>query len=189
MVENNFLFLTNNVDRVQALTEQFAKDNNLEMFSFAMNKESIDAIHRIYTEFNNACIFISGLNKSNVADSLLKILEICDIDKSGNAIFATGKEDISDALKSRFTLRTIRDKSYKEEIEQFIKGKTKLDKSVISDVSFYRQLATYTVNHYSDDTMYNLMLIADICNNFMLSTNNLNYTHEYMKLCSRYSRG
>ena len=75
MIENNFLFLTNNVDRVQALTEQFAKDNNLEMFSFAMNKESIDAIHRIYTEFNNACIFISGLNKSNVADSLLKILE------------------------------------------------------------------------------------------------------------------
>ena len=186
MIENNFLFITNNVDRVQALTEQFAKDNNLEMFSFAMNKESIDAIHRIYTEFNNACIFISGLNKSNVADSLLKILEN---NKKNIYIFATGKEDISDALKSRFTLRAIRDKSYKEEIEQFIKGKTKLDKSVISDVSFYKQLATYTVNHYKDDTMYNLMLIADICNNFMLSTNNLNYTYEYMKLCSRYSRG
>ena len=170
MIENNFLFLTNNVDRVQALTEQFAKDNNLEMFSFAMNKESIDAIHRIYTEFNNACIFISGLNKSNVADSLLKILE----NNTKNIyIFATGREDISDALKSRFTLRTIRDKSYKEEIEQFIKGKTKLDKSVISDVSFYRQLATYTVNHYSDDTMYNLMLITSACKTPSFSYGNI----------------
>lgn len=186
MIENNYLFLTNNVDRVKSLTERFARDYNLEMFSFTMNKDSIDSIHKIYTEYNNACIFIEGLNKSKVADSLLKILE----NNTKNVyIYATGKDDMSDALKSRFTIKYIKDKSYKTEIEQFIKGDTKIDKDVISDISFYKQLATYTVNHYNMYTMDNLMVIADICNNFLLSTNNLNFNYEYSKLCRQYMRG
>lgn len=175
---SNYLFITNNDEAVEALTKQYAEENNLEFFSYQNNREDMDAIHELFIQNDNLCIFIQGLNKSSVSDTLLKLLE----ENSKNIhVFATAKDDIKDALKARFTVRFMRDKSYINEINDFLADK-KVSKDVYSDVCFYKQLANYFANNYDDNTLYNLKILHSIIEDCNLATNTLNYDYQFDRL-------
>ena len=174
----NYLFLTNDIEKVEALTKQYADDNCLEFYSFNNNSEDMNKVQELFKVADNLCIFIQNLNKSPVSDVLLKILE----ENSKNIhVFATGKDDVKEALKARFTIKYIKGKSYIKYINDFLAEK-KIPKEVYSDVYFYKELATYFVNNYDKYTIDNLKLLHNIINDFTLATTNLNYEYEYNRL-------
>ena len=71
----NYLFITNNNEAVEALTKQYAEDNNLEFYSFNNNREDMNTVQELFKNADNLCLFIANLNKSSVSDVLLKLLE------------------------------------------------------------------------------------------------------------------
>lgn len=175
---SNYLFITNNNEAVEALTKQYAEDNNLEFYSFYNNSEDMQKVQELFRNADNLCLFIQNLNKANTSDVLLKILE----ENSKNIhVFATGKDDVKEALKARFTIKYIKGKSYIKYINDFLADKT-IPKEVYSDVYFYKELATYFVNNYDKHTIDNLKLLHSIINDFILATTNLNYEYEYERL-------
>lgn len=174
----NWLFFTNDTDKVETLTKQYAYDNDLEFHSYKATREDMDAIHYLFTYENNICIFIEKLSKAPVCDILLKLLEE---NKKNIHVFATAKEDIKEALKARFIIQHMKDISYIDSINSFLANK-KVDKEVYSDVSFYKQLATYLVNNYDKYTVYNLKIVHSIINDFMLATTNINYDYQFSRL-------
>lgn len=173
----NYLFFTNNHDRVEALTKQYAKDNNLEFVSIEANK---DGFNQLYTIDHEMCIFIKNLNNSPTCDVLLKLLEE---NRNNLHVFATARDNISEALKARFTIKTMQDISYASEIESFMQGKS-VSKEVYSDVYFYKQLAFYLVKHYNAKTIDNLILLHTIIDDYNLSSTNFNWSYQYRRLCN-----
>ena len=69
----NYLFITNNNEAVEALTKQYAEDNNLEFYSFNNNREDMNIVQELFKNADNLCLFIANLNKSPVSDVLLKL--------------------------------------------------------------------------------------------------------------------
>ena len=178
MIIVNYLFITNNNEAVEALTKQYAEDNNLEFYSFNNNREDMNIVQELFKNADNLCIFIANLNKSPVSDVLLKLLE----ENNKNIhVYATAKQDIKEALKARFTIKHIKGKSYIKYINDFLADKN-IPKEVYSDVYFYMELATYFVNNYDKYTIDNLKLLHSIINDFTLATTNLNYEYEYERL-------
>ena len=171
----NYLFFTNNNDRVETLTKQYAIDNNMDFISLSATREDFNQLLTLEDEI---CVFIKNLNKSPVCDVLLKLLEE---NKNNLHVFATAKDDISEALKARFIIKTMKNISYASEIESFMRGGD-VSKDVYSDVYFYKELATYTVNHYNNNTIHNLTLLHSIIYDFNLSTTNLSYDYQYKRL-------
>ena len=148
------------------------------MFAESEIREDMDKLHELCINSDNLCIFIQGLNKSPVSDVLLKLLE----ENSKNIhVFATAKDDIKDALKARFTVKTIKGKSYIKEVEEYLAG-NKVAKEVYSDVYFYKEFATYLVNHFNRYTIINLKLLHSIIEDFTLATSTLNYDYEFNRL-------
>lgn len=178
----NYLYLTNDNDAVYNIARDYADEHFLELFVLDFtDKTCIDSIKSVLRDSQEVCFLLYNIKKSSRADSLLKLLE------SNVTFFATTNDSISDALKSRFVVSYIEDAIYNSEILSFLVGKS-IEKTTYSDAAFYKALARYCASHYNDSTYGNLLLIADILNNFQLSTTNLNYSYEYKRLCEGFKR-
>lgn len=172
----NNLYVTTNIDYVKTLSKDYAQRNNLEWFGFKNNREDMNTIIDIYNNNDNCVIFLEGLNKSNVSNALLKVLEE---NKRNIHIYATCSSfDMSTACKARFTV------IYTEDTfsfgEKFFKTK-KATKEEYTNLFFYIDIANYVVDN-KINLQENLSLINEIIKDIRLTTNNTPWDYYYHKL-------
>lgn len=139
----NYLYITDDNDKILNKAKQYAYENNLSFYSFSADKESITNVLYLYKTSDNLVIFLTGLNKSPVFDALLKKLEET---KKNIVMFATTNTyDIKDALQARFVVVYYDNKDIEKEVKEFIKT-GKASKEIYSSISFYICLGKYTTD-------------------------------------------
>ena len=161
------LYKTNNIDLVRKLSYKEDK----EYFELYFNRENVDKAINLMNELDDFVIVLIGINKSNVADSLLIALE--NLDKG--TFIGTTEDIIKPALLSRFdVIKELQSVDYSEIINNFL-NKQHIQRDIHS-IYFFKELAKYTTNRD------NLWLISDICTDILSCTNNIFWDYYLDKL-------
>lgn len=170
----NILYLTTNIELAKSKAKEFAEENELEWYEFQNNKENMKNIISLYENNDDCVIFLEGITKSNISNSLLKILE--EVQKNIHMFATTSSYDINIALQSRFEvyyLDTLEDNDSTE----FVKTK-KATKDQYSKLSFYIDLAKLVIAK-KINMYHNIPLINDIVKNIKRTTNNTPWDYYY----------
>jgi len=172
----NRLYITSDVDEVRQIAKDYAKQNKLEYYSFRNNRDDINNILSIYENNDNSLVFLEGLTKSNVSNSLLKVLE--DTKKNIHMFATTSTHDVSTPLKARFVVFFLN--SHTNKAEDFIKTKN-ATKEQYSNLAFYVDLARCVVEQ-NKNMEHNLHVINNIIKDIKLTTNNTFWDYHYSVL-------
>lgn len=172
----NSLYMTSNVELVKKLSKDYAKQNNLEWYGFQNNREDMNNILYLYENNDDCVIFLEGLTKSIVSNSLLKVLE--EVKKNIHMYATSSTYDMNRALTSRFIVCYL--DCADNEAKDFIKTK-KATKEQYSKLSFYIDLAKLVVENKTY-MQHNLALINNIIKNIRLTTTNTPWDYQYGRL-------
>ena len=98
----NKLYITDDTDFVRKTAKTFAKTNGLEFYDVPSGKDGLKTVIEIYSDSDNGVIFLEKINKLNINNILLKLLE--DNKKNLHLFTCSPLNDVSDAVKSRFKI-------------------------------------------------------------------------------------
>lgn len=165
------LYKTNNIDLVRQLSYKEDK----EYFELYFNRDNVNKVIELIDELDDFVVVLIGINKSNVADSLLIALE--NLNKG--TFICTTEDKLKEALLSRFDkIEELQCTDFSEIINTFIK-KQHIEQHIHS-IYFFKELAKQTTNKD------NLLLINDICMDILRCTNNIFWDYYYDKLERRW---
>lgn len=165
------LIVTDNHEKIKQIAKEYANKNDMAFFPTTNTKEDMDKIKIIFEEFDNMVVFIKGLNKSPISDSLLKLLEDCP---KNIVVFATTDTyDVKEALASRFIIDYYNNKDIEDEVDAFL-HKKKVSKEAYSTISFYISLARKTYD--------NIHLVNTIISDIRKCTYNTPWDYYYFRL-------
>lgn len=177
----NILYMTSNVELARKKAKDFAKEQELEYHEFKNSREDMNNILSLYENEDDCLIFLEGLTKSNVSNSLLEVLE--ETPKNIYMFATSSSYDVNIALQSRFELHYL-DIIEDMNADEFIRTR-KATKDQYSKLSFYidiaKLVAKYKINMY-----HNIPLINDIIYDIKLTTNNTLWDYHYTKLINNF---
>lgn len=174
-MQKKLLYCTCDYESVTKIAQQYSKQYDLSLLVFDFNRGNVNKVVDIFRECNNFLILLLGINKSTIADSLLKPLE----ESQKNYIFigVTPNHDMKSAVISRF------DEVYNGAVPTTCKSITELiDNTPHDNLDYYIKIAEYLVSHANSNTEYNIKLVGSIIYNIKLCTNNIFWDGFYYKL-------
>ena len=170
----NKLYYTSNANKVILKARHFAKQHKLTYYYYMFNKNSMNEIQEIYNKYNNCVIMLVGVNKSPIADSLLKILE--NNTKNIHLFVTSNTFDIRPTIKARFdTIEVDSDKEFKT-IQELLQYKNH------NNLNYYIRFADALIRHPNKYTYENIILVNNIISTIRLCTNNVLWDELFDKL-------
>ena len=129
------LYKTNNIDLVRKLSYKEDK----EYFELYFSRENVDKAIELINGLDDFVIVLIGINKSNVADSLLIALE--NLDKG--TFIGTTEDILKPALLSRFdVIKELQSADYSEIINSFLKS---LHFRIVTIFIFFKNIYNFII--------------------------------------------